>query len=495
MKLSRAAFARIPFRVFFPCLWAVVALPAASCAQTLVSPTEDPRFAQALDLFEAWLDGWMAYEKVPGVSVGLVRDQDLLWADGYGYAHPESQVPADASTVYSICSISKLFTSIGVMQQRDEGKLRLDDAVSSLLDQYQVEQRFPDRGPVTVEGILTHSAGLPRESAHPYWTGPEYPFPTREEVVLGLASQETLYPPSRTFQYSNLGMTLAGQLVEAASGEEYDAYVRSRILEPLGMTSTFTDIPEEHRSGLLATGYTRVMRSGERRIEEFFQAKGIAPAAGFASSVEDLARFASWQFRLLEAGGFEVLDSNTLREMHRVHWVDPDFETHWGLGFAVSNREGRAVGHGGSCPGFRSTFQMWPDQELAVIVLINAQGVNPGSVLTNVSETLGKALKEIGGDSDAGFRRNAGLREYEGLYESTWGETRVIRWGESLAAVSLPSQNAVRSMTKLTRSPSDPDVFFRARDDGLQGEAYVFHRADGAVDRFSVHGNFSRRVR
>lgn len=468
--------------------------PATGCAQSVGDPTGDPRFQQAEVLFEAWLDAKMAYEKIPGVSVGLVDDQDLLWAKGYGFAHREEQAPATPSTLYSICSISKLFTSIGVMQQRDEDKLRLRDPVSEHLPWYEVAQAHGG-GPVTVEGVLTHSSGLPRESAHPYWTGPDYPFPSRDEVIEGLGEQETLYPAHQYFQYSNLGMALAGQLVEQASGTEFDDYVRSRILDPLGMSATFTDIPQEHLDDRLATGYARLNRNGERPEAPFFQARGIAPAAGFASSVEDLARFASWQFRLLDGGGAEVLDANTLREMHRVHWVDPDFETMWGLGFAVSQRDGmRTVGHGGSCPGFRSTLQLIPAKKFAGVVMINAQGTNPGQVWGRMASIFGSALESIADDPGGATAQPAALADYEGLYESDWGETFVLRWDGELAAVGLPTDDPLEAMRKLRRG--DGDVFRRVRDDGDLGEEYVFHRGeDGQVERLSVHGNYSRKVR
>ena len=467
--------------------------PAAGCAQS--DPTRDPRFEQAVDLFEAWLDAKMDYEKIPSVSVGLVHDQDLVWAKGYGYAHPDAGVAATPSTMYSICSISKLFTSIGVMQQRDEGKLRLDDSVSDLLPWYDLDQAYGDGPAVSVAGILTHSSGLPRESAHPYWTGPDFPFPTREEIIEGLAGQETLYPGRRYFQYSNLGMALAGQLVEQASGMSYDDYIRSRILDPLGMADTYTDIPAEHKGDRFATGYTRLARNGQRGEATFFQARGIAPAAGFASTVEDLARLASWQFRLLEDGGTEVIDVNTLREMHRVHWVDPDFETMWGLGFAVSQRDDqRTVGHGGSCPGFRTTLQLIPAKKLAGVVMISAQGTSPDDVWSKMAAILGPALESIHDDPDGGTARPSALVEYEGIYESNWGETVILRWDDSLVAVRVPNDDPMEAMTKLRRTADD--TFQRVRDDGELGEAYVFHRDEsGAIESFSVHGNFSRKVR
>ena len=470
-------------------------VPSAGCAQSAGDPTGDPRFEQAVDLFEAWLDAKMDYEKLPGVSVGLVHDQDLVWAKGYGYAHPDAAVPATPSTMYSICSISKLFTSIGVMQQRDAGKLRLDDPVSDILPWYDLEQVHPDGPPVRVEGILTHSSGLPRESAQPYWTGPDFPFPTRDEIIDGLSDQETLYPGERYFQYSNLGMALAGQIVEQASGMTYDDYIRAHILDPLGMSDTYTDIPEQHKGDRYATGYTRLGRDGQRHKAAFFKAHGIAPAAGFASTVEDLARLASWQFRLLEDGGTEVLGVNTLREMHRVHWVDPDFDTMWGLGFSVSERDGeRTVGHGGSCPGFRTTFQLKPARKLAGIAMISAQGASPDDVWSKMMATVGAALESIQDDPGGGTARPASLAEYEGLYESNWGETVILRWDDSLVAVRVPNNDPMEAMTRL-RSTGE-DTYQRVRDDGELGEAYVFHRDDsGTIESFSVHGNYSRRVR
>lgn len=189
-----------------------------------------------------------------------------------------------------------------------------------------------------------------------------------------------------------------------------------------------------------------------------------------------------------------MLDVNTLREMHRVHWVDPDFETMWGLGFAVSRRDGgRSVGHGGSCPGFRSTLQLVPSRKLAGVVMINAQGTSPGDVWTRMMETVGAALESVRSDPDGGTPRPAALAEYEGLYESTWGETVILRWDDGLVALRVPTRDPVESMTKLRRDGED--TFRRFRDDGEPGEAYVFHREAGEVVRLSVHGNYSRKVR
>ncbi|HSG50423.1 MAG TPA: serine hydrolase domain-containing protein, partial [Longimicrobiales bacterium] len=330
----------------------------------------------------------------------------------------------------------------------------LRDPLDKHLPWYAVSQRHEGSPPVTVEGILTHSAGLPRESNHPYWTGPDFPFPTHEQIVDGLDEQETLYPARKYFQYSNLGLTLAGEIVAARSGMPYDRYVRENILGPLGMIHTYPDIPAEHRGGLLATGYSAPTREGVREEVAFFQAKGIAPAAGYASTAEDLARFASWQFRLT-GDREEVLHAHTLDEMHRVHYVDPDWNTFWGLGFSVSRRGDKTfVGHGGSCPGFRSQLVLQKDEKVAVAFMANAM-VNASGFAYGVYDLLSEAIAAAAGEAKADPTGEAppkpaepadggpDLVPYLGTYSGQpWGsETAVVKWKGGLALLSLPTDN------------------------------------------------------
>jgi CubicO group peptidase (beta-lactamase class C family) len=471
------------------------ATPAAADAEAVAH--DHPRLRQALHLLEVWVEAERAYQRLPGISMGIVHDQDLLWSHGFGFAHLESREPATSDTIYSICSISKLFTSIAVMQLRDAGKLRLDDPVGDHLPWFEIEQAFPEGPAVTVEGLLTHSAGLPRESDHHYWTGPDFPFPTREEIAARVSAQRTLYPAGRTFQYSNLGLTLAGELVAAKSDQPYDDYLRKHVLDPLGMTDTHTEVPAALAGGRLATGYGRRQREGDRAPLELFQARGIAPAAGFASTVGDLARFASWQLRLLEHGGSEVISANTLREMHRVHWVEPDWKTTWGLGFAVSRRENDTfVGHGGACPGYRSQLLLHPKSELAVVFLSNAIDVDTGlfalGAFRIVSGALEDAKKPASPPSDGAAAATTDLERFAGLYSSAWDETAIVPWKDGLAALDLPTRDPLAALTELRHV--EGNVFRRVRDDGELGETVSFEEREGLVTRLLWHGNYSERL-
>lgn len=467
---------------------------AASATEPAAGP--GPQVSQALLLVDRWFDAEVAFGRLPGAVVGIVVDQELVWSRGYGWADVERRAAATPDTLYGICSISKLFTAVAVMMERDAGRLRIDDAVGDHLPYFRLDRGVPDSAPVTIRDLLTHSGGVPRESPHPYWTGPEFAFPTREEIVAGLTRQRMLYPAERYFQYSNLGMALLGQVVEATSGLSYETYVQERILGPLGLTSTTPFLPEAERGRRLATGYGTLTREGVRDEMPFYRTRGVAPAAGFASNVRDLAAFAAWQFRLLGRGGTEVLKATTLREMQRPQWVDPDWKTTRGLGFWVG-RDGTTtlVGHTGSCPGYRTALRLDPRRKVAAIVLVNAMGVSPEAMAERALQLLAPALEGGAKTKEPSARATADLERFAGLYASAWGETVIVPWQDGLAALDVPTDDPKGDLLRLRHV--DGTTFRRIRDDGDDlGEEVVFEAdATGSITRFLWHQNYSAKVR
>ena len=471
---------------------AVLSLPAR--AQTVAA---DPRVAAAVELAQTWLDAQRAYDLVPGVSAAIVHDQEVLWSHGFGWADVAGKRPASPSTIYSICSISKLFTSVAVLRERDAGHLHLEEPVSKYLPWFKLK-KTEGEGDITIEGLLTHASGLPRESDSPYWSPPDYRFPTHEQIVERLSSQSALYPPETYFQYSNLGLTLAGEVVSATSKTPYDAYVRTNILEPLGLKSTTTEMPEAERGKRLATGYTALDREGKRQAMPFFQARGIGPAAGFASTAEDLARFASWQFRLAEKGGTEILKATSLKEMQRVHWVDPDFETMRGLGFSILRGEGGKafVGHDGACPGYRTSLLLSPSDEIAIAFLSNANGVDSLAYARDLFDIVAPAVRAAVKEPEKAKAPDPAMRRYAGTYGAQpWtGEAAVLPWEDGLALIFLPTDEPVRDLVRLKKTGEN--TFRRIRKDETLGEEVVFEMgADGRAVRFTRHSNPHERLK
>jgi len=452
-------------------------------------------YTEALKLIEIWLDAQQDYDRVPGMSVIIVDDQEVLWSGAFGMANLENQVKATTSTLYSICSISKLFTSVAIMKLYEEGKLRLDDEIQDLLPWYDLKQQFEDSWPITIRTLLTHSSGLPRESNHPYWTGPDHPFPESEAVKSELKNQETLYPSSTYFQYSNLGLTLLGAVVEEVSGMQYDAYIKKQILDPLELHDTRTFLPEDQYGTALATGYATLNREGKREKVKLFQGKGIKAAAGFSSNVNDLGKFASWQFRLLDTTSTEILKPSTLKYMQNVHWTDPDWKNTWGLGFWVvkgDNGEKR-VGHSGHCPGYATYFSMFPAKKRAYAVFTNGNNSNRAGYIQGMHDILEKYKKGV--DKAAVKEEAPDLDEYEGYFHMLpWiNEMYVTTWHGKLVILNLPSTNPAESLIELKYIGKD--TFRRVRKDSELGEAFEFERDEkGSIYRIKRHNNYFTKI-
>ena len=473
-------------RTFFSILFLLVFYFASS-------QLKNTNFKEPLRMIDAWLDGERDFDKLPGLSIAIVIDQEIIFSKGYGYANLEMKVPMQPETICSICSISKLFTSVATMKLWEQGKLRLDDSVAALLPSFNLKQVYNETVPITVRSLLTHSSGLPREAAYAYWSAPDFHFPTKEEMNDKLGQQQTLYPSSTYFQYSNLGMSILGEIVAKVSGTDYNTYADKNILQPLQLNNTHPYLPQNLWGSQMAKGYSALYRDGTRKEMPFFQAKGITPAAGYSSNVIDLAHFASWQFRLLKNGNKEVMRPSTLKEMQRIQWMDPDRKITWGLGFAINEINGITyVGHGGSCPGYRSLLSLSPKNKIAVAIMINAQGVDDGKYVRGIFNILNKAK----GNMDT-TNNNIDLEAFEGNYNAyTWnGEDVVVPWKGKLALFSLPSDNPAESMQLFFYFGHDS--FRRVRDyDESLGEELRFERdAAGKVVKMWRNNNFENKIK
>ena len=408
----------------------VTAIPLSVRAE--IPLRDQPRFVDAITVFDLWVEQHIAHRGVPGLSIAVVYDQQIVWSKGYGFSDPEKNTPAAPSTVYRIGSITKLFTSTAILQLRDQEKLRLDDPVSLYLPWFSVPNPFPDAPEITIRQLLTHTSGLSREADFPYWT--DHIFPTREELAEAVPEQGVINPPESTYHYSNLGMSLLGEIVTEVSGRPWADYVQEKILTPLGMLSSST-APDGELLQRLATPYMIEGPDGTRKSMAYYEAGAIAPAGGIVSTVEDLGRFASLQFRDGPAGGEQILRGSTLREMQRVHWVYDSFSGGRGLGFAVTRRDGKTfVGHGGSIGGDVTNLLMVPGEKIAVIVAINADDGSPYTVAQQAYTVFAPPILEATRKpAPAKPEVDPAWQRYLGLYADPWGwEYEVLILGGEL---------------------------------------------------------------
>jgi CubicO group peptidase (beta-lactamase class C family) len=449
------------------------AAPAsAATASPVLRGTQHRDMLRLLDL---WLEAQRVYDRVPALSAGVVIGPELVWQRGYGSIDGAAAPVPSSTTLYSVCSISKLFTSIAVMQLWEAGKLSLDDDVARHVPAFAIQRRDADSGPITLRALLTHSAGVPREADLGYWSAPEFRFPARQALYERVRQQRTLMRAQQGYQYSNLGMAVLGDVVAAVSGQPYERFVYSQILAPLGMTDTQPFTPELPFGTRAAVGFGALQRDGSRERLAPFDTQAMLPAAGYASTVQDLARLASWQLRLLKSGGSEVLRVATLREMHRVQWISEDRQTARGFGFSVQREQNQTVvGHDGLCPGYRTAVALVPGQSFAVIALANAIGNTGLAPYTGPMRRL--VAKGLNLPVAAGGAGKPSLPAYAGRYVSQpWtSEEIIVPWGEGLAMLQLPSSEPASSLSVLRHVEGDRFRF--VRDDGLPAGELLFER-------------------
>ena len=441
---------------------------------------DHPKVRFKIDAFAAWIEAQLAYRELPGVSVGLVYDQELVWHRGFGFADRERQVRADAQTVYRIASISKLFTATALLQLRDADKLQLDDPVRRHLPWFRIGGEA-DSPPITLRALITHTAGLPREAGRPYWN--DFDFPTRDELHAILPAQQMPLPVAQQWKYSNVGPALAGEVVEVVSGVPYADYVREHVLAPLGMTHTYVqprpDTPH------LAVGYgRRLPGSLDRATSPFVDIAGLTPAGNLASCVEDLAKFAMLQFRRGPAGGSQILAGSTLAEMQRIHWLEPDWQAGWGLGFRLMRQRGKTYfGHGGSLPGYRTQVILSPAEKVGVIVLTNADDGDPAAFVDKAMEWVAPALAQAA-QPPAALPSAADLTCYVGRYRNFWGDTQILLHDDRLVALNPALLDPMPAQVTLT--PVGEHRFRMASTDG-----YTSH-SEFAVFELDDHGRVAR---
>jgi D-alanyl-D-alanine carboxypeptidase len=438
-------------------------------------------------LFESWIHGQMSTRHLPGIALGVVFDQQLIWAKGFGMADVDGHVAMTPATKFRMASHSKLFTSTAIMQLRDGGKLRLDDPVSKYLPWFKPKPAEPDDPEITIEELVTHSSGLPRE-AGPHWT--THDFPTAEQVRSYIAEHQAIYSPEVRWKYSNLALGIAGMVVEALSGEKYPDYVKKHIFGPLGMNASSVD---QQVDGL-AVGYGRLMPDGPRKKIPFIDARALGSATGITSNVEDMAKFVSLQFSSGRVGGNQILSTGALREMHRVRVLENDWTRGNAIGFAVNREKDKIyVGHGGSYPGYKTQTLIDLDGKVGVIVLTNEDDGNPGSIATHLMNTVGQAVAKAGAPAPKSPVWDPTWTRFAGHYSSEGGETDVVELNQRLVMFNPDGENP-EAQQRLEPVGNGRFRLESPTGGSAVGEIVRFVEENGRVVRMYTGESFSNRV-
>ena len=419
------------------CRWTILLLTVciAGCSSAPTRPESIGRgdYTKVAEYVAALIRHEMKKRDVTGLSIALVDDQRVVWAEGFGYSDKAGKVPASPETVYRAGSISKLFTATAAMRLAERGGLDIDRPLGDCLPGFSIRTRFTDTAPITPRSIMTHHSGLPSDYLKGMWTRNPDPL-TR--VADRLKDEYAANPPGTVFSYSNLGVTLLGAAVGKVAGRDFASHVRDEILLPLGMSrSSFSTVVD--RTPLAAKGYRKGAEAEEPPLRD-------VPAGGLNASVLDLSRFVRMVFADGKAGDRQIIKPETLAEMLRPQNtdipLDLDFRVGlgwmlWGLGDIDIRNGGPVAHHAGATLLFHGQLIVLPERKLGVVVLANSD--TAGGVVGKVAaEALKLALEAKTGERQPEWEKPGGgegslpseaLHRYEGWYSTPFGAVKVRR--------------------------------------------------------------------
>ncbi|MDX2032727.1 MAG: serine hydrolase [Blastocatellia bacterium] len=309
----------------------------------------------------------MKRQRIPGVSIAVVKDGKIIKAEGYGLANVEQNVPGRPETVYKIGSVSKQLIAAGILVLVQEGRMSLDDKVTKYLD------GAPETwNAITIRHLLTHTSGIVREA--PGFN--PFKVQTDAEVIKTAYPLPLRFAPGEKYEYCNVGYFSLAEIIRVVSGKSWETFLGERIFAPLGMTvtraTTTTEIVPQR-----AAGY----EWNKEKLQNAAEFLALRPSGAFLSTVLDLAK---WDAALYTD---RILTSAMREQMWKPVRLNSGATYPYGFGWEVGAVGGhRRVQHGGSLPGFRATIARYLDDKLTVIVLTNGDNANPGRIALGIAE-------------------------------------------------------------------------------------------------------------
>ena len=339
-------------------------------------------------LFNKLIDDYRDSHHIPGVAYGIVVDDRLVLSSATGTIHLEENRPATTASSFRIASMSKSFTAMAILKLRDEGALSLEDPAEKYIPEMsQLEYLTSDSPRITLQHLLTMTAGLPEDNP---WGDRQ--LAESDQKLLELAGGLSFSnPPAYAYEYSNTGYAILGHIISAVSGMTFQDYIRENILLPLQMEHTYWEIdsvPGEQ----LAQGYR--WEDDQWKQEPMLHDGSYGAMGGLITSIEDFSKYVSyhlsaWPPRNDPDTG--PVKRSTLREMqsphyNRIYTQDGGgndqpcaMMTGYGCGLRITEDcQGlKSVGHGGALPGFGSNYVFFPEYGIGMMAFCNLTYTSP----------------------------------------------------------------------------------------------------------------------
>lgn len=380
-----------PYLVIF--VTAVIIFQFCSCSHVPKPPDSVKNISELEDFLGKVVDSGTP----PGMSLVVVKDDKIIYGKGFGWADLPRKIQASSETVYHWLSITKIATAIAILQLQEKGLLNINDPVTKYLSFFNVVYPSDTSREVTILNLLNHSSGLPDPSGFRLmnWIHHEGTPPVNQTEMIKrvLPDYSTLkFEPGKDYYYTNIGYMVLGGIIEKITGVTYEDYIRENILKPLEMNHTdfvYTREMEsdeaagEHRlfSGLgllmpiLVGSYIREYESGGIWFERVYTDQ--TPSTGLIGSASDAARLVIAYLNKGELNGQRILSQESINAMSHTGQINLKDEdslnySRQGIGWQIYSKSGRwVVTHDGGGPGFSTKIQLYPDENLGIILFSN----------------------------------------------------------------------------------------------------------------------------
>lgn len=372
-------------------------LTIAFALNTSAVAAQQPSIETRLQGFDGYMAQVLKDWNVPGIGVGIVVKDKLVFAKGYGYRDYGKKLPYTATTVQPIASNTKLFTAVAAGLLVDEGKLDWDEPIRRYVPSIQFFNDDLNRT-VTVRDMLSHRSGVTRHDL--IWYKSDF---TQKELFERLRYLEPTEPMRQVFLYNNMMYAGSGYSIELLSGKPWESFVRERILTPLGMTSTTFTIEDMVKQPEFGVPYTERRDNTELyKIPYYSDAIGVAPAGAINSNIQDMSK---WLIALMNGGKLgdkQVISKSVIKATLAPAIALPNtglevrgwgelLNAAYGMGRWTTSYRGHLLAyHGGDLPGFHSQVSTMPYDSIGVIVFVVGNHAAPlyNIVSYNVYERL-----------------------------------------------------------------------------------------------------------
>jgi CubicO group peptidase (beta-lactamase class C family) len=337
--------------------------PAQSQVSQAAATTPD--ITSIIEKYRQEIPQRMQQENIPGLSIAIVDDQGILWAEGFGYTDWNRRTPVSPDTLFSIQSMSKSFTATAAMFAAQDGLVDLDAPITDYLPDFHVNSIFeanPEQK-ITLRMLLSHTAGFAHEA--PYGGNYDHPAYSFEKHIESISSTWLKFPVGKYYSYSNLGIDLAGYILQVRSGVPFTQYVQEKILQPLGMKNSTLDVNQVRADHGRAIGHATAPIPPP---VDFL----LIPSGGVWTTAADMGRYLQFHINEGAIDGNRLLQEDLAETMYTPPNLAAEF-SHYALCLAVESRYGvRQFQHGGGGFGFNSSMVWYPDLKLGSVVLTNS---------------------------------------------------------------------------------------------------------------------------